>query len=994
MTTPEDTPESDPVDDSAQSASNTDDSALIPPAHEDRPEWVSDSEHIIRPTPESEDAESQYSLKNPPAEWESDVPDWHRVKKVTTPPVSASTRPKRKRSSRAALMGCNLLVFLASVCVMVLELSASRIISKHVGNSLYTWTSVIGVVLAGITVGNFIGGWLADRFIKEKLLSKLFLLSSVTCLSVLWLDRLVAGRPRPADIDWPTWVFIIVAEMFFAPALALGMISPVVASIALEKSHRTGITVGNVYAWSALGSIVGTFLTGFWLIDTFGTRMIIGGTAATLAILGIAVATRQRLFRTAVICGWLQFLLVTTSAAAATSDSLGEFGETLGKLIGKRDQSVVALRNWYEDSVTIQLDAQTRSDLQQRLQKKLVPQLDEKQHSAFHEWLGSGNRKHFTPESEAALQIVIDDGTVERSTLRLWRDQGEQIGRALHELGLLLFLRDDLTGEYHDESNYSYINVSADFDEDSGQPIRQLRLDKLVHSYFNPAQPTELYYEYEQIYAEITERVSGGFTRGTAVVVEPFPEFEQIAQRLPEWAIIDADRNELTIQGVLTESRRQELLRASIHGDIWLAIEELAASTRAPDWGGFSSVAIDQIPQGATQESFFTNHLTFESAFKSLNAFHRLSDKDIEKLCAAGEARDSVEWRSVVDSLALDSRRISTFFIGGGGFVFPRWIEHTYSDQSRIDVAELDPAVKYAVQREMGLPADDQTAIRTWIGDARNVIDDLLRENSEVATESKIAYDFIYGDAFNDFSVPYHLTTVEFVKKVRRLLSPESGVYMINVIDAWPRTRFPPGNDDDRTSRNLVDGFPAGLIIEPDQYAEWEFAPEPLGGMELLANEDGSQRFAVRGVMPESLLQRIHQVSNNADMAEFRVGMEQLHLRSQKTVGGRFMSSCANTLCQVFPNVYIFSTSHGTPSEFRDTFVLVASLAPIDLTDLDRSGIHWNAAPFAIYEKSDDSDPKMTGQMESIIATSRGLILTDDYAPVDNLLRPVFESQE
>jgi spermidine synthase len=43
-------------------------------------------------------------------------------------------------------------------------------------------------------------------------------------------------------------------------------------------------------------------------------------------------------------------------------------------------------------------------------------------------------------------------------------------------------------------------------------------------------------------------------------------------------------------------------------------------------------------------------------------------------------------------------------------------------------------------------------------------------------------YDLIVGDAFNDFSVPYHLTTVEFNQLVADHLT-DDGIYMINIID-------------------------------------------------------------------------------------------------------------------------------------------------------------------------------------------------------------------
>ncbi len=43
-------------------------------------------------------------------------------------------------------------------------------------------------------------------------------------------------------------------------------------------------------------------------------------------------------------------------------------------------------------------------------------------------------------------------------------------------------------------------------------------------------------------------------------------------------------------------------------------------------------------------------------------------------------------------------------------------------------------------------------------------------------------YDVIYGDAFNDLSVPYHLTTVEFNRIIASRLKPD-GIYLANVID-------------------------------------------------------------------------------------------------------------------------------------------------------------------------------------------------------------------
>ena len=65
------------------------------------------------------------------------------------------------------------------------------------------------------------------------------------------------------------------------------------------SSAKTGITVGNIYACGALGSIFGTFLTGFWLIGQFGCRQVIWMTSGVLVLMAVLVAGGQRAFRAA-----------------------------------------------------------------------------------------------------------------------------------------------------------------------------------------------------------------------------------------------------------------------------------------------------------------------------------------------------------------------------------------------------------------------------------------------------------------------------------------------------------------------------------------------------------------------------------------------------------------------------------------------------------------------------------------------------------------------
>ena len=65
---------------------------------------------------------------------------------------------------RKEVIRANIVVFIASFCTLVIELVAGRIMAPYVGVSLYTWTSIIGVVLAGISIGAYWGGLIADRY--------------------------------------------------------------------------------------------------------------------------------------------------------------------------------------------------------------------------------------------------------------------------------------------------------------------------------------------------------------------------------------------------------------------------------------------------------------------------------------------------------------------------------------------------------------------------------------------------------------------------------------------------------------------------------------------------------------------------------------------------------------------------------------------------------------------------------------------------------------
>ena len=190
----------------------------------------------------------------------------------------------------------NATVFLTGAGLMTVELVASRLIARHLGSSLYTWTGVLGVILAGMSLGNYVGGRLADaaRNLRGRIAAAFFA-GAAACLAILWLNAWAGASAFLMGLSWPVRILLHVAWAFLLPAGVLVTISPMVAKLTLERAGaNVGRAIGTLYAWNAVGSIAGTFLTGFWLTAWMGSVRIVTCMALGLALLGLGYAWAGR----------------------------------------------------------------------------------------------------------------------------------------------------------------------------------------------------------------------------------------------------------------------------------------------------------------------------------------------------------------------------------------------------------------------------------------------------------------------------------------------------------------------------------------------------------------------------------------------------------------------------------------------------------------------------------------------------------------------------
>ncbi len=183
-------------------------------------------------------------------------------------------------------------VFLCSFAGMTLELAATRLLAPVVGVSIYTWTGVIGVMLAGTCLGNWLGGRLSSRVNADKPMSVAWCMTAaaLAAVAVILLFGVIAGRRWFADLDLVPQVLAWTFALFFLPSLLLGTISPQVIRLAVPDLASAGRTAGRVYAWSTAGAIAGTFATGYVLISGIGVlgTILLAAALPVLAVLIVA----------------------------------------------------------------------------------------------------------------------------------------------------------------------------------------------------------------------------------------------------------------------------------------------------------------------------------------------------------------------------------------------------------------------------------------------------------------------------------------------------------------------------------------------------------------------------------------------------------------------------------------------------------------------------------------------------------------------------------
>lgn len=611
----------------------------------------------------------------------------------------------------------------AGFSVLLLEITASRLLAPVIGVSLETWTGIIGVVLAGYALGDALGGSLADRLPSPRLLAATLCLGGVAMMATVPAADLMRG----AWLDGPLFarVVLVAAIVLLWPSVLLGTVLPIATRLTLRTTTAAGTTAGGLSAAATASSVLGVAFGGFYLLEHFGIRAIVlatGGGLVALAAIGL-VASAEGPARNHAADAPPSGRSPVRPPVPLLLAALGGAAVMTVELAGMRLAAPLFGSSLYTWASVIGATLLGIS-----LGNALGGRLADRQPTArllAHAFALSG-----AGTLVALLMPYIYS--------RLWPRMTAALLAALPPaLGLPLFLGAMLLPAAVGFGTISpiLIRLSLHSIGESGNVVGRIYAAQAVGSIAGTFAAGFLLISLLGARAVIL-LVAQAAVLGGVLVARIGTAAERPVR--PQLAVAAAGAFVFTLAASVTGWVPSPCLRESNY--YCIRVLDVAPGTRA--------LALDSLIHSYV-------HPTDPTALSY----------DYEKGWAVLLA--DVAARRAASG---DAAPLRALFVGGGGYVFPRYMSDVYP-ASRIEVVEIDPAVTRVAVDALGLsPA---LARRTWIEDGRQFF---LRRPQQ-------SYDFVFTDVFRDaYSIPYHLTTREFARLVADALDPD-GVYAVNIVD-------------------------------------------------------------------------------------------------------------------------------------------------------------------------------------------------------------------
>jgi spermidine synthase/MFS family permease len=725
--------------------------------------------------------------------------------------------PTASAAGNAALVArLGLISVLASAALLILQQLSFRLLAPVIGSSVETWSTIIGVFLLGIALGNLAGGQLADRGRELRTIRWCTVLGGLATLGMLWVVAYLKQSLLLADMPLATQIGIASLAVCFLPSFILSLLTPLAIKAVLRECSQAGRVTGLIFALGTIGSLVGNYLAGFVLIPLFNIHTIV--ILVAVGLFALSLLTRGSI-----------------TAADGRNKTLSRPAE-----IAAEPQSQPGdLAGRFALACTVVFVCSFVSGtLESAAFRMLAPLV------GMSIYLATGVVGVILAGMSAGNYLGgwLADQRPRLATLRACL-----ITSALATLLVAPLLRNAL--------GWPALNALPLIPKIVSWSFLLMFLPALALGTISPQVIRLLVTDVGQA-GRISGRIYAWSTLGCVAGI-----------LATGWLLIEW----LGVQRLVVVCGLSLIPLAIAAGPMpftaWLrahprvslgflaAAALIAALFRSPydlETRYFSIAVLDHQTEGRAVKRLVLDRLVHSEVDLA----------DPNWLCYKHEQIQGDFTRAIAQQASSQDASPRLLVIGGGGYTLPRWIEHQPDLASvEIEVVEIDPGVTRIAHRKLGLPAE--TRIVSHHLDGRQFLKSAGEQH----------YHLIVQDAVNDFSVPYHLMTTEYNALVRRSLQPD-GVYLLTVIDSLTNGPFlraavrtmqatfpevkvlsPTGNWQDHTRAvYVIAGFSTKLDARADEgSAEGESSPNAIPPSPL------AQFFAAQAthVLPADRLREI-----------------------------------------------------------------------------------------------------------------------------------------
>ncbi len=246
----------------------------------------------------------------------------------------------------------HVVIFLSGLSAFGGEVVWTRLLALLLGATVYTFSIILAVFLAGIAIGGWVGAQLVRTSTRP--LRDLGMVQALLALAIAWATFVINQSlpfwpiaPALSENPWNNFQLDLIRCLWaLMPAALLWGASMPYAMAAASRGQDAGELVATVYAANTIGAVAGALLFTFVLVPGFGTQgaqrfmivvALIASATAVAPLLSNAAQDLRRTGTVAAVAVVMLFGIAQVGRVAPVNGEVLAFGRSLAYRMGLQD---------------------------------------------------------------------------------------------------------------------------------------------------------------------------------------------------------------------------------------------------------------------------------------------------------------------------------------------------------------------------------------------------------------------------------------------------------------------------------------------------------------------------------------------------------------------------------------------------------------------------------------------------------------------------------